>query len=184
MAHIDLLELPYFCGISLDDVVSLVDLLEPQEFAVGDRSLSEGDPCPPPLYITTAGSVVLDKRGPDGVSRNLAELKSPTLFGEIEFFCQIPPVATVVAQTRIAAFALSRPKFDRLFRDRHAAIMQFTLNVAQVACHRLAIADEMLAHVLKEQDLVPLRELVFTRMREGTDWSRTTGVFKNLNRCP
>jgi len=35
MPHIDLLELPYFDGISAADLVSLVDTLEPRQFKAG-----------------------------------------------------------------------------------------------------------------------------------------------------
>ena len=56
MPHVDLLELPYFEGITLDDMVSLVERMEPAQFESGATIVVEGDP-PPPLYIATGGSV-------------------------------------------------------------------------------------------------------------------------------
>src|SRR5204862_1778331 len=101
MPHVDLLELPYFEGISMDGLVSLVDLMKPITFEEGQTVVEEGDRGPQPLYIATAGKVLVSKRGPDGKERALAELESPTLFGEIELFCQIPPVCSAKAVSRV-----------------------------------------------------------------------------------
>ena len=177
MPHVDLLELPYFEGIPIDSVVALVDVMEPKFFPPGALIVQEGDRSPQPLYIATTGRVAISKNTTvPGAERNLAELDSPTLFGEIELFCQIPPVATARAITPVNSFMLTRPTFDRLFAAQHGPLLQFTFNVARVACHRLAIADEMLTHVLSGEDLVKLRRAVFARM--GSSWSRTTGTFK------
>jgi CRP-like cAMP-binding protein len=173
--------LPYFRGISLEDVVSLVDVMQPGEHPPGSDIVTEGDRFPPPLYIATVGRVLITKKNADGEERELAQLKSPTLFGEIELFCQIPPVATARALDRVCTFVLTRSKFDQLFAARHPAIMHFTFNVARVACHRLAIADAMLAQVLKDADLVTLRQAVFSQMAEGKDWGATTGMFTRIN---
>jgi CRP/FNR family transcriptional regulator, cyclic AMP receptor protein len=176
MPHIDLLELPYFNGITEADLVSLVDTMEPRQFNAGQIICTEGDP-PPPLYIATSGSVEILKVGPDGKSRRLAELESPTLFGEIELFCQIPAVSTARAVYRVAAFALTRGAFDHLWAASHPALLRFTLNVASVTCARLTIADEMLTHMLDSADLAKLRRMVFAQHAQRDGWDRTTGVF-------
>ncbi|MEZ0313988.1 MAG: cyclic nucleotide-binding domain-containing protein [Myxococcota bacterium] len=178
MPHVDLLELPYFEGISMDALVSLVDMMAPRSFDAGAAILSEGDHSPAPLYIATTGKVAITKRGPAGSDRRFAELDSPTLFGEIELFCQIPPVASVVAMTHVSAFALTRETFDRLFASGHPALMRFTFNVARVACHRLAITDEMLARGETGEDLVNIRKAVYTAMSTNKSWPSTTGAFK------
>jgi CRP-like cAMP-binding protein len=177
MPHVDLLELPYFDGLTINDMVSLVDRMTPARWSAGDEIVREGDP-PPPLYIATAGSVSISKRGPGGGSRNLAELESPTLFGEIELFCQIPAIATARALDRVSTFALTRAEFDRLLAEHHPAAMLFTANVARVACHRLAIADEMMTRLLGDEDLVKLRRIAFASLADENGWSQTTGVFK------
>ena len=181
MPHIDLLTLPYFDGITEEDLVSLVDTMEPRQFKAGEIICTEGDP-PPPLYIATSGSVEILKRGPDGKSRVLAELESPTLFGEIELFCQIPAVSTARAVYRVSAFVLSRTAFDRMFKASHPALMRFTLNVASVTCARLTIADEMLTHMLDSADLAKLRQMVFAQHAQKDGWDRTTGVFTHMKK--
>ncbi len=177
MPHVDLLELPYFQGISIDAVVSLVDELEPRSFEAGSIIMAEGAPTVPMLYIATAGTVRVSKKNARGENCHLADLEAPTLFGDIELLCEIDPVATYEAMTRISAFQLSQATFAELFHDRHPALLKFTLNVARVTCHRLAIADEMLAEVLDNKDLATLREKVFARTR-SPDWLRTTGAFR------
>lgn len=177
MPHVDLLELPYFQGISFDSVCSLVELMEPRHFAAGAVIVQEGDPTPQPLYIATSGKILISKRGLNGEERRLAELNTPTLFGEIELFCQIRAVATARALTSVATFTLNRPTFEKLYAAQHPAIMGFTFNVARVACHRLAIADEIMTQFVTGEDLVKIRRTVFAQMSHGDDWGSTTGVF-------
>jgi len=185
MPHVDLLELPYFEGISIDALVSLVDLMEPEQFERDAVIFAEGAPTPTPLYIATSGRVLVSKRGPRGSERCLAEFDSPTLFGEIELFCQIPPVATARALTRVSTFKLNRPTFDKLFAAHHAALLRFTYNVARVACHRLAIADEIMARSLGDEDLVKIRRAVFSRLNAEEGWPEKTGAFKRpVGRVP
>ena len=179
MPHVDLLELPYFQGISIDALVAFVDLLLPRTFAAEQVIVHEGDREPPPLYIATSGRLEILKNTPGMGERRLAELDSPTLFGEIELFCQIPPVATVRALTEVRAFVLTRKIFDRLYAEKHPALAHFNFNVARVACHRLAVADEMLARFLVGQDLVNTRRAIFAMGTEDQKWQHVTGVFKS-----
>jgi CRP-like cAMP-binding protein len=178
MPHVDLLELPYFEGISMDDLVSFVDLMEPRQYSQDAVILREGDPAPTALYIAISGRVLVTKTIPEQHERSLAEFDSPTLFGEIELFCQIPPAATVKAVTPVSCFALNRETFDRLFSMHHPGLMRFIFNVARVACHRLAIADEMMARILPSEDLVNLRRVVFAATIADRDWPEKTGFFR------
>lgn len=176
MPHVDLLELPYFQGISIDELVALVDSMPPVEFQEGDFIIREDENIP--LFIVTRGKVAVEKNGPDNQMRVLAELDAPTVLGEIELFCELPAVSTVRALTRVSAFIMERSTFN-LLRDRHnAAIGQFVFNVARVACHRLAVADQILATRPTNEDLPKLREDELARMKQGQDLSSTTGCFR------
>jgi CRP-like cAMP-binding protein len=179
MPHIDLLELPYFEGISLDDVAALVDRMDPCYFPAGSVIVQEGDTASAPLYIVTAGRISMSKKGPDGADHPLAEPSCPTLFGEIELLCQLPVVATVRAVTAVSAFTLSRATFEALMAPpHHVPLLLFVSNVARVTCHRLAIADELLVSVLHGEDLVKMRSNLFAKQGPESSWTRTTGVFK------
>ena len=178
MAHIDLLELPYFQGISIDSLVGLIDVLKPAEFAPGAAIIQQNQSAPPPLYVITRGKVAIVKTLANGQERTLAERSAPTLVGEVELFCQLSPVASVRTLDRVSAFELNRTTFNSLFKAQNPAIMQFTFNVARVACHRLALADEMLARTMDENNLVQLRHSVYSSMSEEQDLTTTTGAFR------
>lgn len=183
MPHVDLLELPYFEGISINDMVGVIDLMAPRRFEVGEVIIREGDRGPTPLYIATKGNVTISKRSSDASAEcTLAELNSPTLFGEVELFCEIDAVATITATTRVDTFLLTRATFDKLFAERHPAIMRFVFNVARVACHRLAIADEMMTQVVGDKDLSKIRQAVYLSLASRGEWASTTGTFKRPRR--
>jgi CRP-like cAMP-binding protein len=180
MPHVDLLTLPYFDGISLDDLVALIDKMKPAQFAAGARVLTEGDEtqgsC---LWVVTSGRLAISKSSPGGGVRRLAELDAPTLFGEIELFCDVPPVCSVEALTSVAAFALDASTFEAMAEANSPMLVRFAVNVARVACHRLAIADEMLAQVLTDEDLCDLRRRVWGRVFPDRQVAaKTTGVFR------
>ena len=177
MPHVDLLELPYFQGLSIDELVGLVDQMRPVEFREGEDIICEGGEAP--LFILTHGEVAVLKAGPDKTLRPIAKLQSPTVLGEIELFCGLKAVSTVRALTRIAAFTLDKKTFQQLRDQRNPAIAEFILNVARVACHRLAIADEMLATMPASEDLPQEREEHFQKMQAHSgSVTSTTGVFK------
>ncbi len=179
MPHVDLLELPFFEGISLEHLVRLVDSMRPCCYAPGEELLAEGvlDGFPK-LLIATHGQIEMSKRCVDGKNRALAQMCAPTLCGEIELFCEIAPVCSVKALTSVSAFALDRPTFDGLVDSQDPAVTRFAANVARVACHRLAVSDAMLSQMLDQGNLVELRREVFADMRGDDNVSHTTGVFR------
>lgn len=176
MPHVDLLELPYFHGISIDELVALVDSMPPVEFQAGETIIAEGQTIP--FYIVTRGTVAVEKFGPDDVPRPIAELGAPTVLGEIELFCDLPAVSTVRALSRVSAFTMDRQTFSALRDSHNHAIGQFVFNVARVACHRLAVADQILAARPASDDLPKMREDELARMKEDKDLSTTTGCFR------
>lgn len=175
MPHVDLLELPYFDGIDIDTLISLVDRMNPIRFPPGHTLFHEDQGNIGALYIVTRGQVELTKRAPDGPMR-LAALNAPTLLGEVELFTQVPAVATVTTLTDIDSFALSRQAFETLMAEHHPAMLRFTYNVARVACHRLAVADTMLARKLGAVDLAELRRQIFGT-NDDLRAATTTGSF-------
>ena len=144
MPHIDLLELPYFEGISMEGLVALVDLMRPHQFPEGHVIVQEGERGAQPLYIATSGKIMITKIAPGGHQRNLADLESPTLFGEIELFCQIPPVCSARALTNVSAFSLDRPTFDSLFGS-HDAPAADTIPI--IAIWGLQVALILVGHI-------------------------------------
>ena len=159
-------------------MVSLIDMMEPHKYEDGQFIVREGQSHDLSLHIVTHGKIIITKQSPRGKDIRLAELTSPTLFGEVELFCQTSVISSARASGLTHTFSLSRPIFDKLFKERHPAILAFTFNVAKVASHRLAIADGMLARVLGDEDLVEMRKKVFVAMDDANEWdSEVTGAF-------
>ena len=58
MPHIDLLELPYFYGIELDELVELIDQMTPRRVKAGEWLARVGEPVF--LNIATHGKITCD----------------------------------------------------------------------------------------------------------------------------
>lgn len=157
MPHIDLLELPYFTGISIDVVVSLIDAMAPCTFPQGSTIMAQDGPDVPPLYIATAGRVGIFKRIDQKAEQAIAELAAPTVLGEVELFCHMPAVATARALSRVEAFALTHQTFETLFAAGHPGLLRFVLNMAKVACHRLAQTDALICSLLDDENRLVMR---------------------------
>lgn len=151
MPHIDLLELPYFEGIDIGDLVSLIDAMQPRQFATGEHLIAEGNTQPVPLFIITKGMVDVtqidprDKKGPPCL---LAQHTGPTLVGEVELFLACPPVSSVTAITQVSTFVLEPAVLAALRANRHPGLPSFLFHVAQVACTRLVHSDHMMVRAL------------------------------------
>lgn len=155
MPHIDLLELPYFEGIDIGDLVSLIDAMKPRQFAAGQHLIVEGDEAYPPLYIITKGLVDITQKNPDvpsGAPCLLAQHAGPTVVGEVEMFLARRPVSSVQAITQVSTFVLERDVLTALRAAKHPALLPFLFHVAQVACDRLVNSDKMVVQALGLHD--------------------------------
>lgn len=155
MPHIDLLELPYFEGIDIGDLVSLIDAMQPRQFSTGQLLIDEGDKNLVPLFIITKGLVdVTQKDGKQnqGAPCLLAQHSAPTLVGEVELFLAQPPVSSVRAITQVSTFVLEPRVLEALRAQRHPALLPFLFHVAQVACARLVHSDHMMMRALRHHD--------------------------------
>lgn len=154
MPHIDLLEMPYFEGIDIGDLVSLIDAMKPRQFAAGQNIITEGDPVVPPLYIVTTGFIDVTRKTPEGAQGApclLAQYQGPTLIGEVELFLSRPPANTVKAITQVSTFVLERDVLAALRTQHHPALGPFLFHVAQVACDRLVHCEHMVVQALGHQ---------------------------------
>jgi len=184
MPHIDLLELPYFYGIELDELVELIDHMTPRRIKSGEWLARVGEPVF--LNIATHGRLGIHRHSEDPLRTPIVyERQAPTLFGEIELFCGVTSIADVQAITDVEAFELTRETFSELFAKRHPAMTQFVFNVAKVASHRLMISDAML---LKLDDgktnLSDLRQHTIAQLKREKGGGELTGTFKIPKRPP
>ena len=100
MPHIDLLELPYFYGIELDELVELIDHMTPRRVKAGEWLVRVGEPVF--LNIATHGQLGIHRHSEDPLRAPIVyERKAPTLFGEIELFCGVTSIADVQAMLHL-----------------------------------------------------------------------------------
>jgi ATP-binding cassette subfamily B protein len=109
-------------------LMSLVDRLNPKEFAKGDIVLREGEPAGP-MYIIEKGRLRV-YAGSDGQVRQLAFLREGNFFGELSILTGAPRAGTVQAMTDCRLLALAPdvvqemnrqfPEFARLMEERRA----------------------------------------------------------------
>ena len=179
MPHIDLLELPYFYGIELDELVELIDHMTPRRVKAGDcwsESANRSSSTSRPMENRYSSLF----RGPNPPDHLCAK---PTL-SEKSSFCGVTSIADVKAITDVEAFELTRETFSALCQ-RHPAMTQFVFNVAKVASHRLMISDAML---LKLDDgktnLSDLRQHTIAQLRREKRRGDLTGTFKIPAKIP
>ena len=109
-------------------LISLVDKLNPKEFAKGQIVLREGEPAGP-MYIIEKGRVRVYS-GTDGQVRQLRFLREGNFFGELSILTGAPRSGTVQALTDCRLLALAPdavqemnqqfPEFARLMEERRA----------------------------------------------------------------
>lgn len=119
--------------------------------------MAQDAPQVPPLYIATSGRIGIVKRVDAKAEQLIAELDAPTVLGEVELFCHIPAVATARALSSVQAFALTHQTFETLFAAGHPGLLRFVLNMAKVACHRLAQTDALVCSLMDSENAEAMR---------------------------
>ena len=117
-----------FGRLPVPALISLVDKLNPKEFAKGQIVLREGEPAGP-MYIIEKGRVRVCS-GTDGQVRQLRFLREGNFFGELSILTGAPRSGTVQALTDCRLLALAPdavqemnqqfPEFAKLMEERRA----------------------------------------------------------------
>lgn len=106
---------PIFQGMSLGDLTDVAQHMELQCFPSGTGIIRQGD-LGDRFHLIYRGtvSVSVDR---NGVSSNVAELKSGDFFGEVALLREEPRNATVTAITEVETFSLSKDQFLAALRN-------------------------------------------------------------------
>lgn len=143
-------EIPVFEGLHFHRLEELSGWLKRQSYDPGAVILSEGDP-PNGLYVLAKGTVEVIK-GAEPHAVCLAELRGPSVFGEIGLLTHAPRTATIRARTQVTAGWLGREHFDALLADNNVTALHFAVNLGRISAQRLIVALERIA-VLADLDL-------------------------------
>jgi CRP-like cAMP-binding protein len=129
---------PLFSNLGRLDLARLAGELEEMHFAPGQAIVRQGDR-PDGLYVIKHGrAAVLTGSGSasaagDGTGEQLSTLGPGEVFGEIALLTDSPRSATVVAETELTVWRLSRPRFDVLL-DHERGIAR---SIERALSHRL-----------------------------------------------
>src|SRR5947209_2260108 len=104
---------PLFAQLGRLDLARLAGELEELRFESGQAVVREGD-APDGFYVIKDGRVVVVTGGDPGVEERLATLGPGETFGEIALLTGELRTATVVAETDLTVWRLSRARFETL----------------------------------------------------------------------
>lgn len=115
---------PLFEGLSLDDLLSVDEALEREEYLANEIVVRQGEPGAT-LFIVRRGSVSVLLENRDGSApREVAQLREGEYFGEMSLFEDLPRSATVITLTDAVFLSLDRDRFSTLAMQRPVVLMR------------------------------------------------------------
>ena len=133
---------PLFSHLGRLDLARLAGELEEMHFTPGQAIVRQGDR-PDGFYVIKYGrAAVLSGIAPapvpgDGSGEQLTTLDAGEIFGEMALLTDSPRTATVVAETDLTVWRLSRPRFETLL-DHERGIAR---SIERSLSHRLAVMN-------------------------------------------
>jgi len=140
-------EISIFAGLSDEQLLNLVGLLERVRYKAGQRVFTEGDQ-PSYIYIVLSGSVKL-VIGADQTPLELVVFKEGECFGETSVVGIQSHAATTIAVGDTELLVLSRNTLLSLLKSDLELFSILILNIAREACRRLHKTDEILLHYVR-----------------------------------
>jgi CRP-like cAMP-binding protein len=164
---------PLFSHLGRLDLARLAGELEELHFDPGAAIVREGDP-PDGFYIIAAGRVVVMTRAPVGDGSPLTVLEAGEGFGEIALLTDSARTATVVAETPVTVWRLSRARFEALLGHERsiAQSIERSLSLRLAATSQEAGALRAVAQVLVRRTLSPAAGRLMTALLVRTEWPR------------
>jgi CRP-like cAMP-binding protein len=113
---------PLFEGLSLDDILSVDEIMFRKDFGAGETIVAQGDPGTS-LFVLYSGTAAV-RLGQGESAKLVTELQAGSYFGEMTLFDDQPRSASVVAQTNCTLLSLDRDRFRTLVAQRPIVLMQ------------------------------------------------------------
>ncbi len=134
-----------FKGLERDQFDELLGWFEKRKYAKNENIFEEGQEAVG-LYLLCHGSVGVVKRT-DGGRFRLADVESPSIFGEMGLLSQEPRSATVRAKSDVVVGQLFRQVFRDKLRQDNLTAYQVLFNIACLLTARLNSADQEIARL-------------------------------------
>ena len=135
----ELKEVPIFSGMGTKGLVRVLSSLERQHFLKGTTIIQQGDPGDS-FYIIRRGNVEVDLVRGGKPSIRIAQLGPKEGFGEMALLTGEPRAATVVAETDVEAWRISKEAFDGLLSEN----LSLALHLNRVLSQRLQALQKRL----------------------------------------
>jgi CRP-like cAMP-binding protein len=164
---------PLFASLGRLDLARLAGELEELSFRPGQAIVREGDP-PDGFYVINSGRVVVMARAPVGDGSPLTVLAAGECFGEIALLTDSPRSATVVAETDVVVWRLSRARFDTLLGHERSIAQSIERSLS----HRLAATSQeagairAVAQALLARSLSPAAARLMGGLLLRPEWPR------------
>jgi predicted GNAT family N-acyltransferase len=129
-------QISIFHGLEPEEVARLIEMSPVISCAPGDRIISQ-DLAERSVFVVLEGAVEVVRDG-----RMLAMLTRGSVFGEIAFLLGIDRTADVVAAGEAKVIALRERALNELIASESRLAARFLLNLARIACLKLAERDQ------------------------------------------
>jgi len=161
--------IPIFSDLDEGELLDVLRIAQPVEYAAGHVICREGDPgdC---MYVIQAGEVNVVIQGRDGQQVPLATLKSGELLGEMTLVDARPRSADVIAGTSVRLFRMDRAAFDSMRSQLHPAVFKMLRRIGLSTCTRLRRVNQTVSRVVGAKDAAPIAKSsgqVRTRRQAG-----------------
>lgn len=135
-----------FMGISMAGLVKIMDISREVEFKIGDRPISEGDPCPG-LIIILSGSMGVWRGG-----YKVTSLRAGAMAGEMSCLRRKASTATLQAEQNTRCLFIEFDALDGLFRKDSALGVRLLQNLGETLAERLDQTTGRLLELKTQRD--------------------------------
>ncbi len=164
-----------FQSLTPDERTTLADHLRYAPFVAGETCTKQGAVAHW-LYVLTAGTVEIRRRREHGsLTKTLATLEAPAVFGEMGVMTGEPRSADVVAITDVECYRLDKPGLKKILEARPEIAQAFSKSTA-LRRVELSAAQEHLDEQAQQDRLASEETRILDRMQEFFGLERTTRI--------
>jgi CRP-like cAMP-binding protein len=153
-----------FRSLTPEEMQRLAGALSHAPFAPGEAIVLQGKDVHH-LYVLTRGSVEVRVEVPGALSRAVATIHAPNVFGEMGMLTGEPRRAPVVALTEVECWRLEKERFQGILTERPRIADEISAVLAAREVE-LAAAREGLSEEAKKLRLAATRSTLASRIRE------------------
>jgi CRP/FNR family cyclic AMP-dependent transcriptional regulator len=142
---------PIFIDLTGPRLDNLIDFLEEQTWAPGDRVFSEGE-FGRAMYVIRDGEIEVARKSTRGNLVPIVRLGPGDTFGEMSLIERQPRSATCVVKKKTTTYVLTNVDLWNLYKSDHTAYIIILQNICHMLSRRLRKADSRIVEFLDMLD--------------------------------